>query len=255
MSAAPASLISEPPPFLGVSASVTGRRWQERCAGSAVQNHIAKMVQAHGLPELLARVLAGRQVAPDEAARHLAPRLRDLMPDPDTLLDMDVAVRRLVRAIRCGEIVAVFGDYDVDGAASAAMLAGYLRQLGLRAPIHIPDRITEGYGPNVAAITALAAEGATLLVCVDCGTSGHGPLKEAEKSGLDVIVLDHHAAAEVLPPARAIVNPNRLDDLSGLGHLCAAGVVFLTLAALNRALRRDGFFGPHRPEPALTDAL
>ncbi|WP_279574935.1 single-stranded-DNA-specific exonuclease RecJ [Methylobacterium sp. J-088] len=213
------------------------------------------MVQAHGLPELLARVLAGRGVGPDDASRHLAPRLRDLMPDPDTLLDMDAAVRRLVRAVRRGETVAVFGDYDVDGAASAALLAGYLRGLGIRSPIHIPDRITEGYGPNIGAITALAADGATLLVCVDCGTSGHAPLEEAEKSGLDVIVLDHHAAAEVLPPARAVVNPNRLDDLSGLGHLCAAGVVFLTLVALNRALRRDGFFGPSRPEPALTDSL
>ena len=250
-----ASLIATAPPFLGVTASVTGRRWQERCTGMTVQNHIAKMVQAHGLPELLARVLAGRQVSPDDAARHLAPRLRDLMPDPDILLDMDLAVRRLMQAIRAGETIAIFGDYDVDGAASAAMLAGYLRQLGVRAPIHIPDRITEGYGPNVAAITALAAEGATLLVCVDCGTSGHGPLEEAEKLGLDVIVLDHHAAAELLPPARAVVNPNRLDDLSGLSHLCAAGVVFLTLAALSRALRRDGFFGPDRPEPILTDAL
>lgn len=253
MSSAPLSV--DPPPFLGVAASITGRRWQERCGGAAVQNHIAKMVQAHGLPELLARVLAGRGIGPEAAPRHLAPRLRDLMPDPNTLLDMDAAVRRLVRAVRRGETVAVFGDYDVDGAASAALLAGYLRGVGLRAPIHIPDRITEGYGPNIAAITALAADGATLLVCVDCGTSGHAPLEEAEKSGLDVIVLDHHAASEVLPPARAVVNPNRLDDLSGLGHLCAAGIVFLTLVALNRALRLEGFFGPDRPEPQLTDAL
>jgi single-stranded-DNA-specific exonuclease len=247
--------LAEPAAYLGVAASVTGRRWQERCAGGLVQTHIAKMVQAYGLPELLARVLAGRGIAPDEADRFLAPRLRDLLPDPHVLLDMEPAVRRLVRAVRRGETVAVFGDYDVDGAASAAMLAGYLRGLGLKAPIHIPDRITEGYGPNIAAINALAADGATLLVCVDCGTSGHAPLEEAEKSGLDVIVLDHHAATEVLPPARAVVNPNRLDDLSGLGHLCAAGVVFLTLVALNRALRREGFFGPDRPEPALTDAL
>ena len=249
------ALLADPPPFLGVAASVTGRRWQERCGGAAVQNHIAKMVQAHGLPELLARVLAGRGVVPDDAARHLAPRLRDLMPDPATLLDMEAAVRRLVRAIRRGETVAVFGDYDVDGAASAALMANYLRSLGLKAPIHIPDRITEGYGPNAAAITALAADGATLLVCVDCGTGGHGPLEEAEKAGLDVIVLDHHAASEILPPARAVVNPNRLDDLSGLGHLCAAGVVFLTLVALNRALRLEGYFGAGRPEPVLTDAL
>jgi single-stranded-DNA-specific exonuclease len=250
-----APLLAVPAPFLGVAASVTGRRWQERCAGAAVQNRIAKMVQAHGLPELLARVLAGRGVEPEAADRYLAPRLRDLMPDPDTLLDMDAAVGRLARAVRRGETVAVFGDYDVDGAASAAMLAGHLRALGVRAPIHIPDRITEGYGPNIAAINALAADGATLLVCVDCGTSGHAPLEEAEKSGLDVIVLDHHAASEILPPARAVVNPNRLDDLSGLGHLCAAGVVFLTLVALNRALRRDGHFGPGRPEPVLSDAL
>ncbi|MGU3662797.1 single-stranded-DNA-specific exonuclease RecJ [Methylobacterium sp. A49B] len=247
--------LAEPAAYLGVAASVTGRRWQERCVGGLVQTHIAKMVQAYGLPELLARVLAGRGIAPDAVDRFLAPRLRDLMPDPLVLLDMEAAVDRLVRAVRRGETVAVFGDYDVDGAASAAMLADYLRGLGLKAPIHIPDRITEGYGPNSAAINTLAADGATLLVCVDCGTSGHAPLEEAKRSGLEVIVLDHHAATEVLPPARAIVNPNRLDDLSGLGHLCAAGVVFLTLVALNRALRIGGFFGPDRPEPALTNAL
>ena len=253
MSCAPS--LTELPPYLGVAASVTGRRWQERCAGGVGQNHIAKMVQAYGLPELLARVLAGRGVVPDDVDRFLAPRLRDLMPDPHVLLDMDAAARRLADAVRRGETVAVFGDYDVDGAASAAMLAGYLRGLGLHAPIHIPDRITEGYGPNIGAIEALAADGATLLVCVDCGTSGHGPLAGAEKLGLDVIVLDHHAASEILPPARAVVNPNRLDDLSGLGHLCAAGVVFLTLVALSRVLRLEGFFEPNRPEPALTDFL
>ena len=247
--------LTDPAPFLGVTASVSGRRWRERSGGSEVQNRAAKMVQAHGLPDLLARVLAGRGVSPEGADAYLAPRLRDLMPDPDVLLDMEPAVRRLVRAVRRGETVAVFGDYDVDGAASAAMLAGYLRGLGIAAPIHIPDRITEGYGPNIAAINALAAEGASLLVCVDCGTSGHGPLEEAGKSGLDVIVLDHHAASQALPPVRAVVNPNRLDDLSGLGHLCAAGIVFLTLVALSRALRADGFFGPARPEPKLTDAL
>ncbi|WP_331295518.1 single-stranded-DNA-specific exonuclease RecJ [Methylobacterium hispanicum] len=213
------------------------------------------MVQAYGLPELLARVLAGRGIRPDGAEAYLSPRLRTLMPDPDTLLDMEIAARRIARAVRRGEIVAVFGDYDVDGAASAALLAGYLQGLGVTARIHIPDRITEGYGPNVTAVRALAAEGASLLVCVDCGTSGHGPLEEAEKLGLDVVVLDHHAASEVLPPVRALVNPNRLDDLSGLGHLCAAGVVFLTLVAVNRALRREGFFGGDLTEPKLTDAL
>ncbi|WP_373875324.1 single-stranded-DNA-specific exonuclease RecJ [Methylobacterium trifolii] len=250
-----ASSLTSPRAFLGVSDSVTGRCWRERCADARTQAEAAVMTQAHGLPELLARVLAGRGIRPDASAAYLAPRLRDLLPDPDSLLDMEVAAKRLARAVRRGESVAVFGDYDVDGAASAALLAGYLRSLGVPTRIHIPDRITEGYGPNVAAVTALAGEGATLLVCVDCGTGGHGPLEEAEKIGLDVIVLDHHAASEVLPPVRALVNPNRLDDLSGLGHLCAAGVVFLTLVALNRTLRTEGFFGPGRPEPKLTDDL
>ena len=248
--------VTPPPrPFLGVSASIQGRAWRERCADPLAQADAATMVQAYGLPELLARVLAGRGIRPDGAEAYLSPRLRTLMPDPDTLLDMEIAARRIARAVRRGEIVAVFGDYDVDGAASAALLAGYLQGLGVTARIHIPDRITEGYGPNVTAVRALAAEGASLLVCVDCGTSGHGPLEEAEKLGLDVVVLDHHAASEVLPPVRALVNPNRLDDLSGLGHLCAAGVVFLTLVAVNRALRREGFFGGDLTEPKLTDAL
>ena len=213
------------------------------------------MVQAHGLPELLARVLAGRGVTAGESQAYLHPRLRDLLPDPARLVDMAAATERLADAVRRGEAVAVFGDYDVDGAASAALLADYLRALGVPTRIHIPDRITEGYGPNVAAVNMLADEGASLLVCVDCGTSGHAPLEEARTRGLDVIVLDHHAAAETLPAVRALVNPNRLDDLSGQGHLCAAGVVFLTLVALNRRLRAEGYFGSHRAEPNLIDSL
>ncbi|KAB1070374.1 single-stranded-DNA-specific exonuclease RecJ [Methylobacterium planeticum] len=253
-----ASALPDPPApraFLDVTASVLGRPWRDRCAGTAEQAHAATMTQAYGLPDLLARVLAGRGVLPGAAEAHLRPRLRDLMPDPDCLLDMEAAVDRLALAVRRGESVAVFGDYDVDGAASAALLAGYLRGLGVPARIHIPDRITEGYGPNAAAMRSLAGEGASLLVTVDCGTAGHEPLALAGSLGLDVIVLDHHGAPELLPPARAVVNPNRLDDLSGLGHLCAAGVVFLTLVALNRRLRRDGVFGAGRPEPALPDAL
>ncbi|GJE34119.1 single-stranded-DNA-specific exonuclease RecJ [Methylobacterium oxalidis] len=244
----------EPRALLDVTASLLGRVWRERCGAAAAQGHALTMTQAHGLPDLLARVLAGRGVLPGEAEGYLKPRLRDLMPDPDCLLDMEAAAERLARAVRLGETVAIFGDYDVDGAASAALLAGHLRALGVPTRIHIPDRITEGYGPNAEAVRALAADGATLLVTVDCGTSGHDPLEVAREIGLDVIVLDHHAAAETLPPARAVVNPNRLDDLSGLGHLCAAGIVFLTLVALNRALRREGFF-QGRPEPSLADAL
>jgi single-stranded-DNA-specific exonuclease len=250
-----ASVIPQPRAFLDVTASVLGRPWRDRCAEPALQAYAATMTQAYGLPDLLARVLAGRGILPAGAEAHLRPRLRDLMPDPDCLLDMEAAVDRLAEAVRRSESVAVFGDYDVDGAASAALLAGYLRSLGVPTRIHIPDRITEGYGPNEAAMRSLAGEGASLLVTVDCGTAGHEPLALARTLGLDVIVLDHHGAPELLPPARAVVNPNRLDDLSGLGHLCAAGVVFLTLVALNRRLRRDGLFGLSRPEPALADSL
>ncbi|WP_233386217.1 single-stranded-DNA-specific exonuclease RecJ [Methylobacterium sp. C25] len=212
------------------------------------------MTQAHGLPDLLARILASRGVRPDQAEKFLAPKLRDLMPDPAVLLDMEAAADRLARAVTTREPVAIFGDYDVDGAASAALLAGYLREFDVPVQVWIPDRITEGYGPNVAAVTSLAESGARLLVCVDCGTAGHAPLEAAKALGLDAIVLDHHVATEHLPPAVALVNPNRLDDLSGLGHLCAAGVVFLTLVALNRRLRGLGTLAAHG-EPALTDAL
>ncbi|MCK2052750.1 single-stranded-DNA-specific exonuclease RecJ [Methylobacterium sp. 37f] len=239
-----AHALDAPRAFLDVTRSVLGRPWRDRCADPALQAYAATMVQAHALPEMLARVLAGRGIRPAEAEAHLHPRLRDLMPDPDCLVDMPAATDRLARAVMAGERVAIFGDYDVDGAASAALLAGYLRGLGLTVQIHIPDRITEGYGPNVAAVTALHAAGATLLVTVDCGTSGHAPLEAAAALGLDVVVLDHHGAPEQLPPACALVNPNRLDDLSGLGHLCAAGVVFLTLVALNRRLRgQEGLVG------------
>ncbi|KQP50368.1 single-stranded-DNA-specific exonuclease RecJ [Methylobacterium sp. Leaf106] len=246
-----ASALAPSRAFLGVTRSVMGRPWRDRCGDPAAQAYAATMVQAHGLPDLLARVLASRGIRPDEAAAYLEPRLRDLMPDPSRLVDMEAAAERLAHAVEAGERVAVFGDYDVDGAASAALMAGYLRALGLTVDIHIPDRITEGYGPNVAAVTALAEGGATLLVCVDCGTSGHEPLAAAAERGLAVIVLDHHGAPEILPPVAALVNPNRLDDISGFGHLCAAGVVFLTLVALNRRLRRGG----REDLPDLAEAL
>ena len=246
--------LPQPAPFLDVTRSVLGRPWRERCADPGLHALAATMTQAHGLPDLLARVLAGRGVRPAQAEAYLAPRLRDLMPDPAVLVDMEAAADRLARAVAARETVAIFGDYDVDGAASAALLSGYLAALGVPVRVHIPDRISEGYGPNSAAVTALFVEGARLLVCVDCGTAGHAPLETARSLGFDVIVLDHHAATETLPPACALVNPNRLDDLSGLGHLCAAGVVFLTLVALNRRLRNQGLFAG-RAEPRLVDAL
>ncbi|WP_201864532.1 single-stranded-DNA-specific exonuclease RecJ [Microvirga soli] len=242
-----------PKPFLGVANSALGRTWVERC--DAAQSTIALAIaQTHGLPDVLARVLAGRGVGIHETDGFLNPRLRDLMPDPHKLTDMEAAASRLADAVVRGEKVAIFGDYDVDGACSAALLAEYLRACGVEYAIHIPDRITEGYGPNVDAIRALKEQGADVLVTVDCGTASIEPLAEARRLGLDPLVIDHHQAPEQLPDALAIVNPNRQDDLSGLGHLCAAGVVFLTLVALNRTLRSRGFFDG-RPEPDLMGSL
>lgn len=247
------SPISLPKPFLGVTHSALGRTWVERC--SAAQSAIAiAIAQTHGVPDILARVLAGRGVGIHETEGFLNPRLRDLMPDPHVLTDMEIAASRLADSVMRGEKVAIFGDYDVDGACSAALLAEYLRACGISYAIHIPDRITEGYGPNVDAIRALREQGADLLVTVDCGTASIDPLAEAKRLGLDSLVLDHHQAPERLPEAFAIVNPNRQDDLSGLGHLCAAGVVFLFLVALNRVLRARGLFH-NRPEPDLMGSL
>ncbi|MBA1157450.1 single-stranded-DNA-specific exonuclease RecJ [Microvirga mediterraneensis] len=242
-----------PKPFLGVTNSALGRTWVERC--DAAQGTIALAIaQTHGLPDVLSRVLAGRGVGIHDTEGFLNPRLRDLMPDPHVLTDMEAAASRLADAVLRNEKVAIFGDYDVDGACSAALLAEYLRSCGLDYAIHIPDRITEGYGPNVDAIRALKQQGADILVTVDCGTASIEPLAEAKRLGLDPIVLDHHQAPEQLPEALAVVNPNRQDDLSGLGHLCAAGVVFLSLVALNRTLRARGFF-QGRPEPDLMGSL
>ena len=239
--------------LLGVERSALGRRWIERLSPEATPIATA-LAQSHGLPDLLARVLAGRGVGVHEAGAFLSPRLRDLLPDPDRLTDMGVATARLADAVSRGERVAIFGDYDVDGACSAALLAEFLTRCGLAPAIHIPDRITEGYGPNVEAMRRLAADGARLIVTVDCGTAGHEPLAEAKRLGVDVVVLDHHGAPDTLPQAAAIVNPNRLDDLSGLGHLCAAGIVFVTLVGLARELRRRGFFAL-RTEPDLLAGL
>jgi single-stranded-DNA-specific exonuclease len=250
----PASLIGEPRAFLGVERSATGRRWRERLDERAALRALAIM-QRHELPDLLARVLAGRGVEVEDARAFLEPTVRTLMPDPAGLADMAAAVGRIADAIERGETVAIFGDYDVDGATAAATLARFLRHSGLEPLIHIPDRIFEGYGPNSEAIRTLAGRGASLLVTVDCGTTSHEPLAEARKLGLDVIVIDHHQADETLPPALAVVNPNRLDDLSRLGQLAAVGLVFMTVVAVNRELRRRGFWKAERPEPDLLGML
>jgi single-stranded-DNA-specific exonuclease len=235
--------------LLGVESSVLGRPWRDRLdtAGSARAMAIA---QQTGLSDLLSRVLAGRGVGPEAAESHLDPTLRALLPEPFSLTAMREATHRLAEAVIEGETIAIFGDYDVDGACSAALLGEFLDTCGVNRLIHIPDRITEGYGPNSEAIRALAARGATLLVTVDCGTTSFEPFVEARRLGLDVIVLDHHQAPEILPDA-VVVNPNRQDDVSGQGALCAAGVVFVALVALNRALRESGYWRERLPPDLL----
>jgi single-stranded-DNA-specific exonuclease len=200
-------------------------------------------------------VIAARGIGVAACAAFLDPTLRALMPDPDCLQDMGAAVERLADAVERSEKVAIFGDYDVDGACASALVAGFLAACGTPFVIHIPDRIFEGYGPNVEAIRALAGQGARLLVTVDCGTTSFGPLAEARSLGLDTIVVDHHQAPVDLPAVLALVNPNRQDDLSGLSQLCATGVAYMVLVGLNRVLRRRGFWSTARPPPDLLDSL
>ncbi len=221
--------------FLGVERSATGRAWASRLADERMALAIA---QREGLPEIVARVLAGRGIAPEECAAYLAPSLKTLMPDPSTLADMDKAAKRVAEGIAKGEKIAVFGDYDVDGATSSALLHRFFKAVGSELRVHIPDRIREGYGPNAPALKRLKDEGIDLVVTVDCGTMAHKALGEAADHGLPSIVIDHHQAEVSLPPAFALVNPNRLDDTSGLGQLAAAGVTFLFLVALNRSCAR-----------------
>ncbi len=199
------------------------------------------MAQATALPAPLCRILVKRGVAAENAAAFLAPTLRDLLPDPHDLRDMEKAAARFLKAVKARERIAIFADYDVDGGTSAALLICWLRDMGLAATLYIPDRIDEGYGPNDAAMAALAKDH-DLIICVDCGTLSHGPIAAAV--GADVIVLDHHLGGETLPECVAIVNPNRQDETGDLGHLCAAGVVFLMLVEANRQMKSEGAKGP-----------
>jgi single-stranded-DNA-specific exonuclease len=246
--------IEAPSAFLGVAQSATGKLWRDRLdpRGAALGLAIAQRYQ---LPEMLARVLAGRDVGIDAVEDYLDPTIRKLMPDPYTVTQMEVAAKRIADAATRVEKVAIFGDYDVDGATSAALLAWHLRHCGLDPLIHIPDRLFEGYGPNVEAVRALAGKGATLMVAVDCGTTSLEPLAEARQLGMSVVVIDHHQCGDELPEVDALVNPNRSDDLSGLGHLAAVGLVLVTLVAVNRELRVRGFWTGEMPEPDLLGML
>ncbi|MEI8144869.1 MAG: single-stranded-DNA-specific exonuclease RecJ [Alphaproteobacteria bacterium] len=240
--------------FLDVERSAQGRAWRDRLDDRTRALALA-MTQEHGLSDLMARVIAGRGITTDTVDAFLQPTIKAAMPDPSVLTDMAAAVERLSLAVTKREPVAIFGDYDVDGATSSALLALFLRHAGLDPVIHIPDRLTEGYGPNADAIRRLREAGASLLVTLDCGTTSHEVLAQAVAMGLDVVVIDHHQADEVLPTVTALVNPNRLDDVSGLGSLCAAGVTFMVIVALNRRLREDGFWNARRPAPDLMSLL
>ncbi|MGZ8363821.1 MAG: single-stranded-DNA-specific exonuclease RecJ [Caulobacteraceae bacterium] len=225
--------------FLGVSRSLTGRLWRERSADAGLTRRLS---QQHGLPELLARVMAARGVGEDAAAHFLNPTLKALFPDPSCFTDMDKAAAILVDAIEAGTKVAVFADYDVDGASSAALLVRWFRHMGAELEIYVPDRITEGYGPSRAAFTKLKDGGAEVVVTVDCGAAAHDAIEAAAEIGLKVVVIDHHLMRGDPPIAAALVNPNRPGCNSGQGHLAAAGVTFVLLAALNREARGRGLF-------------
>lgn len=241
------------PCLLGVESSLTGKRWESRLTDERAGLTLAQRLD---LPEVVGRLLAARGVGPEQAELFLAPTLRDLLPNPSSLQDMDKAAQRLAEAVERGERIAVFGDYDVDGATSSALLRRFLRHLGQEPRVYIPDRIAEGYGPNAPALRRLAGEGAKLVITVDCGITAFEALEAARDAGLESIVVDHHAAEPRLPPAAAVVNPNRLDDGSGLGQLAAVGVTFLLLVALNRALRERGWYAKAgRSEPDLLALL
>jgi single-stranded-DNA-specific exonuclease len=233
------------PAFLGVSRSLSGRAWRERPADKALARSHA---MRHGLSEPLARALASRGVREDEAGHYLAPTLKALFPDPSSFMDMDRAAEILIDAFERGRPMVVFADYDVDGASSAALLVRWFRAMGQTLPIYVPDRIVEGYGPSPAAFRRLRAEGADLVITVDCGAAAYDAITAASQIGLEVVVVDHHLMRQDPPAAAAVVNPNRPGCNSGQGNLAAAGVTFVLLAALNREARRRGLFAG-RPEP------
>jgi single-stranded-DNA-specific exonuclease len=238
-------------PVLGIGRSISGKCWRLRPTDDRL---VAAMAQRFAMPEPLARVLSARGVDLDGVDGFLRPTLRRLLPDPDTLKDMRRGAERLARAVVEGERVVVFADYDVDGATASAVLRRYLRAAGLAVGVYVPDRLSEGYGPSREAFARLRAEGTALVVTVDCGIGAHAALAAAREDGLDVVVVDHHRAQPTLPPAVAVINPNRLDEDGTCGHLAAVGVAFLLAVAVNRILRELGWF-EHRDEPDLLQLL
>ena len=232
---------------LNIDASVTGQPWRWRRAPD----------DSLGMDALIDELLLARGVEREDLPRHRDPRIRDFLPDPSCFQDMDKGAERLADAVQAGERIAIFGDYDVDGATSAALLVLLLRRLGAEPMVYIPDRLMEGYGPSGKALVELKTRGASVAVCVDCGAQAFDALEEAKSRGLDVIVVDHHQCASLLPVAHALINPNRLDespDGAAHGHLAAVGMAFLLGVALIRELRSRGFFEV-LAEPKIIDLL
>ena len=246
------ALSGSKPAFLDIESSIKGQRWVARLDDQRLAHAIA---EKNDLPEILGRVMAARGVELDQAEAFLNPTLRSLMPQPSALMDMEKGAARLAEAITNTESIGIISDYDVDGVSSAAILLRFLRAVGHDANVYIPDRVTEGYGPSEKAVSALKEQGTELLLTLDCGVLSHDPLAHAADLGLVTIIVDHHQAGAELPHAFAVINPNRQDDISGLGHLCAAGVVMILIAAVNKNLRNDGYYNEQRPEPNMLQWL
>ena len=238
--------------FLGVERSILGQPWRARLGENRTAHAIAQHLD---LPEILGRVLAARNVGLDDAETYLNPTLRALMPSPDDFRDMVKGAERLASAIMQSETIGIIGDYDVDGMTSVSILTLFLKAAGSTPEIHIPHRVTEGYGPSRQAVEDLKARGAGLLVTLDCGVMAHDSLDRAVELGIDTVIVDHHQVSETLPNAQAIINPNRNDDLSGVGYLCAAGVTFVLVATINKQLREQGWWNAERPEPDILQWL
>jgi len=237
---------------LSVEKSILGKKWVFTPTDERLAQGIS---QSFGLPEIVGRLLVSRGVVFDKVKEFLNPSIRDQLPNPSSLKDMDKAAERIVNAIINKQRVAVFGDYDVDGATSSALFKRFFKSLGLDLRVYIPDRIKEGYGPNAKALLALKKEGIDLVITVDCGAVAFDALDEGTKAGLDIIVLDHHRADVKMPNAYAVVNPNRLDDESGQGHMAAVGVTFLAIVAVNRLLREKSFYNDKMGEPRILEWL
>lgn len=238
--------------FLNVERSASARRWKARLDDQRIAEAIS---QRHELPEIIGRVLAARGVGVEDAEAFLNPTIRTLMPQPSALQDMEKGAARLAEAVMQGEKIGVIADYDVDGVSSAAILTLFLKAVGSGCNVHIPDRLTEGYGPSLKAVESLKAQGSQVLVTLDCGVMAHDPLLRAAELGMTTLIVDHHQAGEVLPEAYAVINPNRQDDTSGLGYLCAAGVTMIFIATVNKLLRTRGWYGENRPEPNMLQWL